>query len=187
MKNITFFLFLFITSELFSQSNIFDIKIDSLNNKRTEVISIALSDSICKKAKYVYYKYDAVVFISNMTIRKTTVSKTKLFRKKENLKIVTIIYNPFKENDLDFYLYQINENDSIISFKSDINKSVIYNKNNDIYPIILIEKPLFSLDFKNAIIRISIDYKGGGVGYEIRYYFNNGIWVKTSEKMIYRC
>jgi len=187
MKKILLLLLLFKLSGLFAQVTDFNSKMDDLIYHRTQIISIALSDSVFKEVKYVFYKYDAVMIITGMKISRPKFSKPRLFKKKEFLKIDTIIYNPFKDNDLDFYLYQTNDTVSLIQFTSDHKKSVVYLKTDDTYPIILMEMPLFSEDFQQAIIKTSISHKGGCVGYEFTYQFKNGVWIKKSEKMIYRC
>jgi hypothetical protein len=66
-------------------------------------------------------------------------------------------------------------------------KTIVNDMESVSYPILLIEKPIFSIDLEHAYIRTSIDYKGGCVGYESYYILENDRWIIVKTNMTYRC
>jgi hypothetical protein len=53
-------------------------------------------------------------------------------------------------------------------------------------PCLLLEKPIFSSDMKQAYLRTSIDFKGGCSGYETYFIFENNQWKKSKFSLTYK-
>jgi hypothetical protein len=191
MKTLLLFISLFIISELSAQSvvdtnNIISDKTNLILKRNAQsLISFVLKDSMFDNIRYVASHYGAVIKIHDATLINT--KGIKGFHKKSQEKVDTVLFNPFFDTDLQFVLMQYKDTSALVVIDS-INKKIsIKDKSSVNEPVILIEKPIFSNDFKQAYIRTSIDYKGGCVGYESYYTFENGKWNRKRIKEIYRC
>jgi hypothetical protein len=189
-KLLLFFAGLIIMTELSAQSidvtsNILSPEtIQTLKLKTQSLISFVLTDSLFNNVRYVENHYDAILhYIDEVNIKK---GKNKWFHKNRQ-ESVDNIQHQISENDYKFALIQMKDTSSLVLVDSLTTKVLINDKLLVDEPVILIEKPLFSSNFQQAFIRTWIDFKGGCVGYEFDYFFENRNWKKTSIKIIVRC
>lgn len=158
-----------------------------LHQHTQSIINLVIEDSLFAEIRFVRDNYDAIVkFIDGPKIR--TIYKKKLFGKKI-IKVDTIkenTFNPFEKDDFDFVLKQSKDTLNILNHYSIPNKIVI-DENNKSKPILLIDKPIFSKDFKMAYIQVFIDYGAGCSGFAIIFLFENGRWRKLEYRNNIRC
>lgn len=188
MKNIQFkltllLLIFFSVFKLQSQNDTLIFKFslaDSilLHQHTQSIINLAIEDSLFTEILFVRDYYDAILHFIDGPIIRTTYKKN-IFGSKI-LKVDTIkenTFNPFEKDDYDFVLKQAKDTLNTLNLYTIKNKIVI-DSNNKSRPVLLIDKPIFSKDFKMAYVQIDIHYQTSGSGFAIIYLLENGKWRK---------
>lgn len=156
----------------------------TLQYQTQSLIAFALTDSLYSDIRYVVNHYAALVVYTD-SIRKKTNSKRGFLRKTTYLS-EAVIFNPFAETDYPFVLKQREDTSSSVILNASISRILIPDKDFVTQPCLLLEKPIFSSDMKQAYLRTSIDFKGGCRGYETYFIFENNQWKKSKFSLTYK-
>ncbi len=183
MKKVFFILLIILFSKLSAQTGIDTLEF--IKNETQSLINSVVSDSLYFEAKYLLRKYDAVVTISSEEIKIRKIKKC--FHKTIYDTVRTRVDYPFDDLNTSFYDRQITDTSNKLIPEIVTEKSIINEIDNSKYPILIIDKPIFSSDLKSVYIRTSIKYGGGCIGYESYYQLVDQKWIKISTSIVYRC
>jgi len=183
-----FFALTFVThlsaQDIADSSRILNDTNKTLQLQTQSLIAFALTDSLYSDIRYVVDHYAALVVYTD-SIRKKSNNKRGFLRKTTYLS-EAVIFNPFAETDYPFVLKQHKDTSSFVLLNPQISMILIPGKDFVTQPCLLLEKPIFSYDMKQAYLRTLIDYKGGCRGYETSFIFENKQWKKSKFRLTYK-
>jgi len=182
MKKVFLILLIILFSKLSAQTTIDSLEF--IKNETQSLINDVVSDSLYKDVKYLLKKY-AEVFISSETISIRKIKKC--FHKTIYDTVIIKIWYPFDDLNYSFYERQMKDTSNQLLPEIITEKTLVNEKENFKYPILTIEKPIFSSDLKHAYIRTSIERTGGCIGYEFYYKLEDKKWIKIRTHILFRC